>query len=816
MFSQHRSLGGAGGRRFVSAALFLLGVFSAGLLAPTASASPQTGVVVGKFELGAPAVSTFVLHGTLPIPGGVFPRADGKHPFGVIDSDGATIPAQCELVSQYADETQGADVVEILARVKRPTGVQPGARITYSIVEFLHTPTTMAPTPATAALFATPGAVTLRARDVFNHRYRADLLRGQDGTQVTRSGSAAIQKRFYETMRPTGSVLGAPTGALPHFLNVHAYATQWLGEDMVSLDLRVHNGPSGKDKLSSIDDPQDKLYFRELELLVPQGWSVICDWRDPAMGPTHAEPGFKVLPIIEALSDGTLHMIPRQGQFERRLVLVKDAVVARAKSLVREEWLGFCRRGTNPQGAQLYSWWNPGTARYFPQRHRLPALDHLNAGSTRSKLSFDLNKNADCLINGGSNGGPVYSPALGWAHPWGVKYGGMTSGTEIYLYDGISTADSASADGYRLSQLSLRMYLDRHPVALYNKDGNPTQYTDWIVHGSQFDYLYMQFYLQLLSGYDPFGFDKAPLYQVNYVANNSLKPAYETALLSHKPIDLQHQVRITRSMKVLTWLGNDAMAKDDLRMQAELVRLSYHDLPNSPSGASMGSGMLSDMHSVEANPGIGFPFGRGEGWSVDTMCAAYSINSRAWRGAARGWFDRIVALVRDGQADCSGTIQRTLSNKMVGGLYYARQSIEQAIVENALWSMVESVYRDAEVNTVNELHTVLRRSVYSMVNYPAWSDAKKGPWGQLAVAPLSLQLPPFCGFIPPSGTSSGVDKFQVWSSFAYGYQLTGDPIFLDKALMMAGGNNLLTSLKNGNYSNLENRAALLSLMQTGP
>jgi hypothetical protein len=111
---------------------------------------------------------------------------------------------------------------------------------------------------------------------------------------------------------------------------------------------------------------------------------------------------------------------------------------------------------------------------------------------------------------------------------------------------------------------------------------------------------------------------------------------------------------------------------------------------------------------------------------------------------------------------------------------------------------------------------VIRRSTYSMVQFPAWSDMKKGPWAQLAVAPLLDQRPPFCGVLPPSGTSPGVDKYQPWSSFAYGYELTGDPIFLQKALVMGGGFNLLNTMKNGGYKNLENRAALIALAQTLP
>ncbi len=788
---------------------------------PSASAAPRAplvGQVVGTFELGAPALTSFVLHGTLPVPIGTFPRVDGKQPFGVIDANGQTVPAQCEIVSRYADDTKGADVVEILARVQRPAGVSTGTRITYSIVEFSHTGSLMNPTPATAQLMNAPGAVTLRTKDVFSNSYRADLLRGLDGNEIIRQGEVALQARFYETMRPLGGTVGPPIGPLPHFLNVHSYVTEWLGEDMLSLDLRVNNAPSGLDKNSSVDDPQDKLYFQNLELWIPTGWNVISDWRDPALGQIRQEPGFTVLPIIASDANGAMHVMPPQAQFERRLVLVKVGQEARAQSLVSEQWLGFCRRGANAQGVELYSWWNLNTANYFPQRHRLPALDYLPATQTRAKLTADMHRVADRLLDGGISLGPITAPVLGWAHPWGVKYGGMTSGTEIHLYDGIATADAASADGYRLSQLALRMYGERNPTALFNKDGNPTQYTDWITYGPSFDYIYMQFYLRLLpGGPDPFGFNVAPTYQVNYVQSHALRPAYEGELLSYKAIDLQHQIRITRSMKILTWLGNDALAKDDLRMHAEIVRLSYNDLACSPSGSVMGTGMLTDIHSVSADPGVGVNFGRSEGWNMDTMAAAYSINSIGWRNQARSWFDNIVAMLKDGQSVCSGTIQRTISSKIVGGNYNARQSIEQAIIENGLWGVASSVYRGANPGTAQTIQGVIRRSAYSMVQFPAWSDQKHGPWSELAVAPLAQNRPPFCNSIPPAGTSAGVDKYQAWSSFAYGYELTGDPIFLVKALQMTGGGtNLLNSLKPAKYKNLENRAALIGLVQTLP
>ncbi|HUR28478.1 MAG TPA: hypothetical protein VM509_09850 [Planctomycetota bacterium] len=788
---------------------------SARPLTPATPAAPAAfaGQVVGKFELGAPSVTSFVLHGTLPVLPYTYPRPDGKQPFGVIDSNGVTVPAQCELVARYPEDSWGAAVVEVLAKVQRPAGAQPGQRITYSIVQFVHAAPIMAPTPAVAAVLNTPGAVTLRSKDVFAHEYRADLLRGAQGEQVLRSGEAALQTRYYETMRPTAGPIGAPNGALPHFLNVHSYVTEWAGEDMLSLDLRVHNGPSGENSASVLDDPVDSVYFKNLELWIPTGWRMVFDWDDPAIGPMRQEPGFTVVPLIDATPDGNLHVLPPQAQFERRIVLVKQGLEARATSLASEEWIGFCRRGVNPLGMELWSWWNEYTANYFPQRHRLPELDYLNPVTERARMASNLQPVSDALTQGIGNSGPISAPVLGWAHPWGVKYGGMTSGTEIYLYDGLVTADCASTEGYRLSQLSLRMYGERNPVALYNQDGNPTKFTDWITHGPQFDYIYMQFYLRLLPGPDPFGMTTAPTFQVDYVNSHGLEPAYETELVSYKPIDIQHQIRVTRSMKVLTWLGNDALAKDDLRMQAEIARLSYNDLPNSPAGNGIGTGMLVDLQFVAANPGVGLDFGRGEGWTVDSMAAAYAINGIPWRQQALGWFDEVYGLVRDGQANCSGILQRNFSSKLLDGLFFGRQSIEQAIIENALWGMKKSVYTGRDPVTAYGLRSVIAKSAYSMVTFPAWDDVKHGPWGQLAVAPLQTNLPPFCNVLPPLGTATGVDKYQVWSSFAYGYELTLDPIFLDKALMMAQGSNLLSSLQAGGFSNLENRAALIALMQ---
>lgn len=810
-FVGRRSDFGHGVRR----ALLLLGLLGTTGAPPLAAANGRpapTGAVVGEFELAAPATSAFILRGTLPVLPGTFPRTDGKAPFSIRDSSGALVPAQVDAVTFFPDEAQdGADVVELTAPVHLPAGTAAGTRIKFQVVDAPHTPSTFSPTPAVQALFATPGTVKLRTRDVFGHTYLADLLRGADDVRLLRSGPYREQVCFYEVMRPTATNYGPPSGPLRRMMGVHSYVSTWAGEDLVSLDLRIHNGTSGADKQDPIDDPQDKLYFDQLELIVPQGWTVVPDVVDVGWGTPVAQGTNTVQPIVKALPGNDLHVLPKQAQFHRRLVLAPTSAVARADALVKERWLGFCQPGANANAPYL-SWWNRYTARYFPQRHALPRYDFKGKAAALGKLSSQLQGELDWLLKGTAKGGyPFYSPQLGWAYPYGTKYGGMTGGADIYLYDGTVTAWAASNEGYRHSQLTHRTYTDRQSVALYDKDGRPTTLDTWLIQGSQFEYVHMEFYLTLLPGPDPFGFSSAPQYQVQAVASQGRAPSYEAELLSYKPIDVQHHVRWLRSPKVLTWLGNDALAKDDLLMEAEILRLSYHAYPNSPSGGTIPSGMAADIHSVETKPGVGFACGRGEAWTIDGMCAAYSVASPSWRARARDWFGDVVSLMRAGQSECNGFLMRLKTNKDFNGQYFVRRATETAMLDQSVVAMIETVFRGVDYARTKTLEDVLTKQAYGLISPMSWDTAQNGPIASIAIAPLTGA--PYCGSTP---AKSGLDKFQSWNSLAYAYELTADPVFLQRAAEMSGANttpDLLTAQQAMSWTNHENRAGLLALAQ---
>jgi hypothetical protein len=139
---------------------------------------------LARLELYAPTLAGgaarthFVLHGTIPIPKGIFPRPDHKSPFSVMNHDPAAtlVPAQVEIVSRYP--TGEADVVEVFAPVDLAPEDHPGNPVSYSIVasenKLARAPTV---TPRVANLLSRlrHGNFGLRARDVYGNVYWADL-----------------------------------------------------------------------------------------------------------------------------------------------------------------------------------------------------------------------------------------------------------------------------------------------------------------------------------------------------------------------------------------------------------------------------------------------------------------------------------------------------------------------------------------------------------------------------------------------------------------------------------------------------------------
>jgi hypothetical protein len=145
--------------------------------------------------------------------------------------------------------------------------------------------------------------------------------------------------------------------------------------------------------------------------------------------------------------------------------------------------------------------------------------------------------------------------------------------------------------------------------------------------------------------------------------------------------------------------------------------------------------------------------------------------------------------------------------------------IEQSITENSLVGLHESVFRGAHDGFALMVRDVLEDSLRAFVSEMAWFPGEAGPWRYSGVGPLDRSQPVWCtrAQMPSDAWTAGdIDTFQDWSSFAYGYELTRDPKFLQYARIQIGATSpedLLVRLKRMGTSNLENQAALLALVQ---
>ncbi len=782
-------------------------------------------------DLPPPTLTEFTLRGNVPVPKGFY-HGNGVSPLTVLDYDGTPVPTQVEVVSRYPKTSHGADVVEVLARVRRDPALALGERARYSVIvqnspgaqtlgdeleALLYCPTNVAQT--VCSLLVNPYNAVLIAEDVFGNFYYRAILDNPGQGKLMRIGQIAGTLRTYGVMKPVQPKQGA-NRTLPHMFGVHAYLTTRAQEAVVGLDLRFTNGADGHDPTTDEDDAIGKFYFKSLALIVPPGWSVQQQFPDPNFGPMSKVLGVDVIPIVRETGDGTLHVMPSNAQFHRRLALAPTEVgggvhVARARAYLDQQGQAFCVRGTNAAGQALWSWWNPDTARFLSVRHRLPSLEHMNAEDIRAALNTDYNLILDFMTNGTSYGNyPVKSNVLGWAHPYGVGTGGMTGGDEIHFYPGVKTAWTGSANGYRLFQLMHRMHTDRMPNAYYNVVGEPSSVEQWLVHnpGGK-DYIDMVFYMSWYGGNDPMGYSNVDTYQVDTVAALGKKPAYESELRSYAHHDMQHLIRYTRNAKVLVWLGNDDVARDDLMHQAEICHLTYNEHANGVWGNLSVVGMAWDRDYVDQRPSTGYPTGRGEGWAIDAMAAAYSIADPAWRSSKRPWFDELSDLLMDGQATCSGFYQATVYDKLLQGMYRGRRSFEQSIMENAIRGVIESVYRGETPGMAAALEASLLDSLRASVSTMAWATNEQAPYFQTAVGPLDLNAPVFCNYLPPDGYSDQYDLYQLWSSLGYGWELSNDVIFLQKAETLIGGTQLLPTLLADGTKQIETRAALLATLQ---
>jgi hypothetical protein len=829
---------------------------------PAGAQSVDAPEAVARLELVAPARPRILLHGTVPIPKGIYPRPDRESPLAVVNHDpaGTLVPAQIEIVSRYP--TGEADVIEVFAPVELAPEDRPGTTVSFSIVAS-ESAVARAPkvTPRVARLLSRlrQGTFGVRARDVYGNVYWADLSAnpsdpGFGSLRVLKTGPWVRERRVYSTMLPVGdpSDAGPP---LPHLLGVHAYVREVAGEDEVALALRLNNGAtSGACDPTPLESTLGILYWRSIALVLPEGWTAVADVGDPFLGAAHPESrgdeATNVVPIVKPYPDGHLHMMAPQAQFERRFVLVPEKPAAKASKAPEppkkaakapakgepalqakgkpkppapaatpvasprvdpglfDPGLAFCE-----PGPKLWSWSEPATARYFPQRDFLARFPFVRGAGVsgrdaiRARAARELADVRDALSSGRAKGSDVLSGAMGWAHPSWVKEQGSQGGEGIATFEGYYAVAGVARENLDELALLHRMNVCRQRQAAYDRLGDPVGYEDWLDAEGRIPFDFRLnggasipcFLLPCLRG--PVASE-----QVREVVRLGLRPPYDVGdpyepdgtwpsasecLLAWSPHDDQHYVRYTKQPMALVWLANDSMARDDLILAAEMVHLAFRESPDVPASGSPGRSLRVLEQLAEAHPHQGLPVGREEAWGIDAMCAAYSVASPEWRERNRAWFDRVARLFLDG-AMSSGIVQRFVDIRLLGHTRYsATQALESLLLIHAMRCIDESVLRGVDDPLREELEKLAVRGVDYLFFGPAWSRAPN-TWQPYPARPtLYLQgprqgigvglndgyaSPPFCdqdaGYLPPDALGLGVEWFHPWGALSYAQQIT--------------------------------------------
>lgn len=762
------------------------------LLAQVNATETPQGVAQLSWEQGETA--TFV-RGTVPFSGRESPRG-----WALIDSEGVSHPAQLEEVVRGPNgEVQ---VFEVISKVPRSDkGLRTGL-LSRSTAQ----PSLPDLEPAHEAL---PAPLALTAKDANGHSYEAVISSAAPSHQAVASlkrGPIHREDRHALVMLPSTS--SREDGAQPHLLGIHAYLGRWRDAGFLTLDLRVHNALIGP---KSTEVPIGPAYFESLKLSLPDGWTAIAAFDDPYLRLELGENGESALFIVDQIAetdkDGRhrLHMMPPGASFHRRLAIIpagnKEAAKAARSHLSGKGW-AVCTPKTG-----LYSWSNPATAHYFPQRELLPNLSAISApigkrdSTLLARLSVTGDEHAEQIASGDSGQGESRSGVLGWAHPWFRPTGGGHGGEGITFLEGLRAVANGSTSELRRLRLLHRANTSRQPTGAWRANGDVTHLEEWLNEDGALPFAYHMKAnahhkaLRLPCEGGPELVDsiarnltaeRRPSYdQSSAIKKSGARPNDATDILAWHPHDGAHIIRYTSHPKALAWLSNDSLAIDSLLHEAERFRFA---LTNTKSEDPPLVTIFQLSAFAAEHPGFGLPVGRELGWALDTISAAYSLSDDEARARLLPWILEACALVVQGTPPTGITTRNDHAPLSVPRTHAIAHSFQTAILQLGLRSASRSCLgaKDAELKqALDELLLSCVDSLYfGPVYYPGskprttWpiSGDPSGPRWIFPVAPLDWDLAPlsFQEELPKSGFDGGAESAYSNSLLSWAHSLSSN------------------------------------------
>ena len=689
------------------------------------------------------------------------------------------------------------------------------------------------------ALVNDPTSIAIIGEDADGDIYRFYPL-DSSRVKLFRHGDLRTTLRTYGAMMPVDANAG-----FPHFFGVHAYFTTTADEPVLGLDVRISNGGEDFDGTWTPeieDDNYGPIHFKYLRLCIAedlgeqyhmlQRFEDVYSYRFPNMatGSTALEGrNYAYFPLVEEDAAG-LHELRSLEQFHRRLAISPRAQFLSARRFLDSEGQAFCRNGVRVQGGseELWSWFNPETARYGPIGLTLPTLNFTNgAYGGMSDMRAELESWSNGLIQAVSAGTALpFSEGYGetgngWANPLGQANGGAAGPASVVYLEGVRTAATSSLAGLDRLVLRHRMLMDRQRNHVFHVSGEPLKLEHWDDADESLGQtptmrLATVSSSQNMDGSDFFVEDLGVGFPSGSVLDYYIPDSGgDKVIADYQMVDNKHLTRVAQTIMAVTYLTNDPVARDDLQMLGERAQISISSLQvNEPNVfCSTEGGWLRNAMNVAINhPNSGANIGRGEGWGLQATCGAYATGSDDFRERALPWFDTWTQLVQDCQLtglDDNGV--------MIGSLYAAyirnyipnvgllpdepiiQQMWEDMLVTMGLHCMVNTVYGEASSSGI-ALTGVLDLSHKGYVAPIAWDPVYQGPWGYRILLPhwdmapncVQLATPdPIMPYrshfgvpvaFPYTDSDAHVSAHYVGTALAIAYSQSGDPTYRDKML----------------------------------
>lgn len=749
------------------------------------------------------SAGTYVARGTLPLGEGWKWTADC--PFG-LRRGSAVYPAQWWPVAW--DRDGDVAVVELAAVVPgEPNLAADPDPIAFDVVRS-DPPFAFAPPQLDLDLMllvGTLGKLRLEVRDGYGNLYAGLIsqLLGSPDFEIEVVGRTKIVVHTKSDMflvQPVDSAAPKQLGA------IHAWITASSNSPVIELDLRWHNSVVGDP-----DEMNPNILFDSAELVMPLGWRATSRWPLPTAGAAYEidQPNRKksVLPMVTKGS--TPHLLRQRGHLTWRFVVHQKDV---APGLVQD---AIDRRGWGTVRGIKGGWQDPFAKSWLAQRTLLPDLT-----AWEDAMESELSLARDDIEAAFASGSPYYYAPdgvgqMGPYHSIGVKYGGMTSGSEIFQTPGADLMWTAEPDGLFKYEALHRMVHDRQYGWFYDGDGNLVTAFHLIDSDNSLPIKIFSNEFIDIANKGALGFEHVH----DLYAALQPRPAYEDDLVGTDPYngleqyDTQHVIRGTYPSKVLVWGANDRMARHDLIAQAAMCHMEQHD---GPGGRLWGIYQWSQQH-----PGVAGEFGRGEAWAVDAVAHWYALASPVHRTLLDGWFQTVYETLGNlrtplgvfyGNRDGKITSYYAFDDK-----YAIIQWFEHAILLHSIACMLESWAPDTQTET--DLARWLVEGALAFWRY-GWKPGTVGTYDQQAVAWMDPTLPAFASLqeIPADGFGGGPDSDQIASPMgvAVPYATLAEALeLLAASQALTGTSNPLVGFESlyTYYLGIENRAPLVAWLQ---